>query len=77
MGALTDILAIRIRLLRRDRGWSQEELAERSRISARYIGQLERHHASPSVDVLEQIANAFSVSPAELLKPIPRKPKML
>ena len=70
MGALREILATRVRLARQAKGWTQEELADRTGLSVRYIGQLERHQTSASVDVLEQIAGAFGVSPPELLAPV-------
>jgi transcriptional regulator with XRE-family HTH domain len=59
--------------MRQARRWTQEELAHRAGLSTRYIGQLERNRASPSVDVLERLANAFRVAPVELLRPIRRK----
>ena len=70
MGNLTQILAIRILQLRHHRGWTQEELAHRAGLSARYVGQLERHKASPSVDVVERLATAFGVPSTELLRPM-------
>jgi transcriptional regulator with XRE-family HTH domain len=75
MGNLTETLARQVVLKRHARGWTQEELADRARLSARYIGQLERYKASPSVDVLERLATAFGVPPAELLRPIKTKRK--
>jgi len=73
MDELTQILAIRIRKGRTARGWTQEELADRVALSARYIGEIERHHASPTVKVLGRLAKAFGVKPAELLKPLPKR----
>ena len=42
----------------------------RSGLSARYIGQVERRRASPSIDVLERLAEAFGVRPTQLLRPM-------
>jgi transcriptional regulator with XRE-family HTH domain len=68
MGKLTETVATNIRLMRHARQWTQEDLADRAGLSARYIGHLERHGASPSIDVLECIADALGVSPPELLQ---------
>ncbi len=75
MGDLTDVVALRLRQLRADRGWTQEDLAAQVGLSVRYIGQVERRQASPSVRVLGQLADALEVDAAELVrrgKPRPR-----
>jgi len=58
MDNLTEVLAIRMRQLRAARDWTQEELADRVGLSSRYIGEIERHRASPTVNVLGQLASA-------------------
>ena len=68
MDGLTEIVAIRTRQMRLARKWTQEELADRVGLSARYIGEIERHRASPTVNVLGRLALAFEVEPEELLK---------
>lgn len=67
MDALTGILAIRTRQMRIERKWTQEELADRVGISARYVGEIERCRASPTVNILGRLAVAFDVDAAELL----------
>lgn len=42
MADLKDIVAINVRRLRNERGWIQEDLADRVGLSARYVGQIER-----------------------------------
>ena len=64
---LKDAMAINLRRLRHVRNISQEELAEQSGISARYVGSIERARVSASVTILGKIANALDVDPAELL----------
>jgi transcriptional regulator with XRE-family HTH domain len=76
MDALTEIVALRTRQMRVARKWTQEELADRVGLSARYIGEIERHHASPTVNVLGRLAAAFEVEPAELLKRPPKRVKL-
>jgi transcriptional regulator with XRE-family HTH domain len=48
--------------------YSQEELADRSGLSARYVGAVERADVSASVTVLGQIADGLGVEPGDLLK---------
>jgi transcriptional regulator with XRE-family HTH domain len=47
---------------------TQEELAERAGLSARYVGAIERGDVSASVTVLGQIAEALGADPGDLLK---------
>jgi transcriptional regulator with XRE-family HTH domain len=72
MANLAEILALRVRQARITREWTQEELADRVGLSVRYIGQIERCRASPTVNVLGRIADAFGLEAGELLS---RKPK--
>jgi transcriptional regulator with XRE-family HTH domain len=37
MADLKEIVAINVRRLRHDRGWTQEDLADRAGLSARYV----------------------------------------
>lgn len=64
---LKEIVAINVRRLRHDRGWNQEDLADRVGLSARYIGQIERAQASMTITVLGRIANAFEIEAAKLV----------
>ena len=68
MADLKDIVAINVRRLRREKGWTQEDLAERVRLSVRYLGQIERAQASMSVTVLGRIAEALEIEPANLME---------
>lgn len=67
MADLRDLVALNVGRMRREKGWTQEELAARAGLSARYIGQVERAQASMSVSVLGRIAEAFKVGPAVLV----------
>ena len=64
---LKEVMAINLRRIRHDKQLTQEELADRSGLSARYIGAIERADVSASVTVLGQIAEALGVEPAELV----------
>lgn len=68
MADLTEILAVRVRQMRNTRGWTQEELADRVGLSVRYIGQVERCKASPTVGVLGRLADALGIEAGELLR---------
>jgi len=48
--------------LRKQNGWSQNDLALKTEISQVMVGKYEREDASPSVEVAKKIADAFNVS---------------
>jgi transcriptional regulator with XRE-family HTH domain len=68
-GNLRQIFAKHVRALRRDRGLSQEALADECGLHRTYIGSIERAERNVSVDNIEKIADALSKSAWELLKP--------
>lgn len=60
----TDInkkICLKIKLERIKRGWSQEQLAEYSKLSVNTIGRIERSQISPTIDTVVQIANSFEL----------------
>jgi transcriptional regulator with XRE-family HTH domain len=70
---LKEIMAMNLRRKRHDQHMTQEELAERAGLSARYVGAIERGDVSASVTVLGQIAEALGVEPGDLLRRSSRK----
>jgi transcriptional regulator with XRE-family HTH domain len=70
---LKEIMAMNLRRKRHDRHMTQEELAERAGLSARYVGAIERGDVSASVTVLGQIAEALGVEPGDLFRRPSRK----
>jgi transcriptional regulator with XRE-family HTH domain len=64
---LRAIVARNLRILRKQKGLSQEELAFQARINRNYVGQIEREEKSPTVDVLEKLTKVLEVDPPELL----------
>ena len=48
--------------LRKNKGWSQGELAEKTNVSRVMIGKYERGEAIPSIEAAKSIADAFGVS---------------
>ncbi|QSR17263.1 helix-turn-helix domain-containing protein [Novosphingobium sp. KA1] len=65
---LKEVMAVNLHRIRHDRDMTQEELADRASLSARYVGAIERADVSASVTVLGQIADALKIEPSELLK---------
>jgi len=48
--------------LRKEKGWSQTELANNSGVSREMIGKYERSEAMPSIEAAKKIADAFEIS---------------
>ena len=54
--------------LRRDRGWSLEELASASGVSRSMLSEIERERANPTLSVTYRIARAFGLSLQDLIE---------
>ena len=59
-------LAANIIRLRKERGWSQEELADRAGLHRTYISGVERGVRNPTIAVVAKIAAVFEVSEGAL-----------
>jgi transcriptional regulator with XRE-family HTH domain len=69
----------RLAALRKERGWTQPQLAERLGATVTMVTYLERRAKNPTVKTMEQIARIFGVPVSELLglakvQPSARKP---
>lgn len=62
------IVARHVRAARREREWTIRQLAERSGVSVRFLVQLESGRGNISLKRLADLARAFDVSPAVLLR---------
>ncbi|MGB9408616.1 MAG: helix-turn-helix transcriptional regulator [Terracidiphilus sp.] len=60
-------LGARIRQLRKNREWSQEDLAAASDLHWTYIGQVERGERNLTLQSLRAIAKALNLKMSELL----------
>jgi transcriptional regulator with XRE-family HTH domain len=65
---LRAVVAKNLRILRRQRGLTQEILADSASINRNYVGQIEREEKSPTIDVIEKLAKSLEVSPDSLLQ---------
>ena len=65
---LKEVMAVNLRRLRHAKHMTQEELAEKAGLSARYVGRIEQGAASATVTVLGRIAEALEVDAAALLR---------
>jgi transcriptional regulator with XRE-family HTH domain len=58
----------KVKLLRIEKGWSQEKLALTADLDRTYIPSIEKGERNVSITVIEKIANALDVEIIELLK---------
>ncbi|EJL32222.1 putative transcriptional regulator [Caulobacter sp. AP07] len=65
---LGQIFGSNVRRLRKERGLSQEALADEVGLAVTYVGQIERGQRNPTLDVVERFAEVFGVDPLEMLK---------
>ena len=61
----------RLRLLRKERGLSQEELGFRADLDRTYVGGIERGERNPSLVNICRIAGALGIEPVDLLDGVP------
>jgi transcriptional regulator with XRE-family HTH domain len=65
--ALEARIAVRIRAEREARGWSLDQLAERSGVSRAMISKVERQESSPTAVLLGRLSAAFGLTLSQLL----------
>lgn len=58
----------KVKILRIEKGWSQEKLALSADLDRTYIPSIEKGERNVSITVIEKIAKAFKVSVSELFK---------
>jgi transcriptional regulator with XRE-family HTH domain len=70
---LRAIVARNLRILRKQKGLSQEELAFQAGINRNYVGQIEREEKSPTIDVIEKLSVSLGVVPSTLFSRVVQK----
>lgn len=66
--SIYEVVGRNIQALRKQRGMTQAELAQRAFVDRSYLARLEKGKANPSIKVLFYIAKALSVRVRELVK---------
>lgn len=64
---LSKSLGKKIQKTRRELGLTQEELAEKVRISRAYMGYIEQGRNMPSIEIAHKIASALKIKVKDLL----------
>ena len=73
---IADGVGDRIRRLRRERGWTQTQLAERVGCSKRSVVYYEREGKYPPAPILAAMAGAFNIEIETLMGPEEPRPKL-
>ncbi len=66
---LVDNIGRRIAEVRRERGWTQDFLAEKAGVTGGYIRQIEGGMQNLSIRTLEWLAGVLKCKPIDLLQP--------
>ena len=64
--ALT-LIGTRIRSLRKEKGWTQEALAEHAGINDKEVSHIEHGNRNITIDTLVKIATSLDIEPSALL----------
>jgi transcriptional regulator with XRE-family HTH domain len=69
---LREVFAFNLRRLRHMKGISQDDLAYEAKVSRSYLSQLETGAFYASLKIVDKLARALQIEPAELLR-LPEK----
>ena len=61
-------LGSNLKRLRLEKGWSQEEFADRAGIHRTYVSDIERAARNPTITIVEKLAKPFKASASALLE---------
>ena len=61
-------LGQKVKKLRKNKGFTQEQLADKIRLSATYIGFIEQGQRNPSIKTADKIARALGVRLSDLFE---------
>ncbi|MFD2368888.1 helix-turn-helix domain-containing protein [Brevibacillus sp. GCM10020057] len=73
MDDLLQKLGEQLRFLRKEKGWSQDKLAELSGLHTNYIGQIERGEKNLTIETLYKVTTGLGISLEELFQSIDPK----
>ena len=65
------LFGMALRTLREERGYSQEELAERANLHRNYVGGVERGERNVGLENIVKLARALSVHTKDLFESLP------
>lgn len=68
IGKLPDMSGNRIKIVRKERGLTLDDLAEKTGLSVSYVQRMENGERNLSMKNLNKIAGALEVAPAELIE---------
>jgi len=61
-------LGSNVKRLRQEKGWSQEDYADRAGIHRTYVSDIERAARNPTISIVEKLAKALEVSASILIE---------
>lgn len=67
---LLHAFGITLKQFRKEKSWSQEELADHSGLDRTYISLLERGHRNPTLSTLFSLASCLGYQPNQFIKEI-------
>ncbi len=70
------VVAANVRRIRKERGFTQEQLALQAGIAMRSVGTIERAETSATVGMLGKLADAMKVNPAEVFAVLSETPSL-
>jgi transcriptional regulator with XRE-family HTH domain len=66
---LIEIFGRNVRQARKDKGWTQEQLAFEAGVKRAYLSEVENGQRNVSLDVVEKLAQALGVTASALMVP--------
>ncbi|SFV36569.1 DNA-binding transcriptional regulator, XRE-family HTH domain [Devosia crocina] len=64
---MAEVFGKRVREVRHERGWTQEQLAFEAGVKRAYLSEVENGQRNVSLDVVEKLAKALGVGPEALV----------
>ena len=64
--AIQRALGVRLKQLRQDRNWTQEDLVDRCGMDRSFLAEIESGKANPTLRTLGRLARAFQIDLADL-----------